>query len=120
MAWFLVCRPRCNLLRMVKLVSYYAPLMSQAKPALGPPTRHPIGWFRDARLRSLLNRRGRGDLPDADAVLRLEPETVARLDVEGLVELVQVAGDVGPEFRGAVWVGGEELQRELLAPLGAP
>src|SRR4051794_36702617 len=59
-------------------------------------------------------------LPDADAVLGVEPEAVAGLYVERLVELDEVAGDVGAELRGAVRVGGEVLHRQLLATLGAP
>ena len=55
----------------------------------------------------LLNSRATGDrsagasgpLPDADAVLGVEPQAVARLGVERLVELVEVAGDVGAELR---------------------
>ena len=60
---------------------------------------------------------GRGGSPDADAVLRVEPEPVAVGGAEHLVELVEVAHDVGAELRRAVRVDGEVLQRP--APCGA-
>src|SRR6478672_6369510 len=58
--------------------------------------------------------------PDPDAVLRVEPETVAGPDVERLDELVEVAHDVGAELGGAVRVDGDQLEHLLLAALGAP
>src|SRR5688572_31042634 len=58
--------------------------------------------------------------PDADALLRVEPHPVVGSGAEHLVELVEVAGDVGAELRRAVRVRGEVLHRQLLPALGAP
>ena len=54
------------------------------------------------------------------ASVGLEPEPVARLGAERLVELVEVAHDVGAELRRAVRVDREVLLGELLAALGPP
>src|SRR4051794_31158634 len=64
-------------------------------------------------------RQGQGS-PDTDALLRVEPEPVAGGGREDLVELVEVAHDVGAELRRAVRVDREELLLLLLAALGPP
>src|SRR5688572_27738106 len=58
--------------------------------------------------------------PDADPLVRLDPQLVVGGGLEDLVELVEVAHDVGAELRRAVGVDGEVLLLLLLAPLGAP
>ena len=58
--------------------------------------------------------------PDPDALLGVEPEAVALAGPEDLVELVEVAHDVGAELRRAVRVDGEVLLLLLLAALGPP
>src|SRR6478672_11103621 len=58
--------------------------------------------------------------PDPDALRGVQPQAVTLDGAEHLVELVEVAHDVGPELRGTVRVDGEVLQLLLLAALGAP
>src|SRR5690606_30818835 len=58
--------------------------------------------------------------PDADSLLRLQPETVAGLHVEGRVELLEVADDVRAELRRRVRVDREPADRLGLAHEGAP
>ena len=55
-----------------------------------------------------------------DSVVGVEPEGVVGAGSEGLVELVEVADDVGAELGGGVGVDGEELEGELGADLDAP
>ena len=62
----------------------------------------------------------RRPLPDTDPLIRLEPQPVTLGGAEDLVELVEVAHDVGAELRRAVRVDGQELLLLLGAPLGAP
>ena len=52
--------------------------------------------------------------PDAHAVLRLDPQPVARGGLERRVELVEVADDVGPQVGRRVRVDGEQLLGERL------
>src|SRR4051794_4457821 len=58
--------------------------------------------------------------PDPDALLGVEPQAVVLGRAERLVELVEVAHDVGAELGRTVRVDGEQLELLLLAALGAP
>ena len=58
--------------------------------------------------------------PDPDPLLGVEPEPVPARGLEHLVELVEVAHDVGAELRRAVRVDGEVLLLLLVAALGPP
>ena len=92
-----------------------APALTAVRP---PPTRHLCRQH--ARRVAARVTGSAGGLPDADAVLGVEPEAVAGLHVERLDELVEVAHDVRAELVGAVRVDGEQLEHLLLAALGAP
>src|SRR5688572_9051522 len=59
-------------------------------------------------------------LPDTDAVGGIEPEAVAGFGAECLMELVEVADDVGPELRWGVRVDREELLGQRRAGLDSP
>src|SRR4051812_32979583 len=62
--------------------------------------------------------RGRADgSPDPDPLPGIYPEPVARRRLEHLVELIDVACDVGAELCRGMRVDGEQLGRELRAHL---